>query len=156
MKKGIVFFVIVAIFLIIGIVSMMIMSSNDKKEKYVTCVAGEEISEGLSTKVITEYHYNERGLIVTSVDYTIEITSEKDYSQLTTSKTFYENTICNTANLPENVTCRMELTDTQLKVITHEDIKDNQSTVLQIGDLSKFTYDSFEDRKEEGVVCKLN
>lgn len=135
---------------------LLLTGCEEDKPKSVTCTAGEEISEGLSTKVITEYHYNKSGLMVVGIDYTIEITSENDYSQLTTSKSFYENTICNTANLPANVTCKMELTDTQLKVITHEDVQNNQSSVLKVGDLSEFTYDSFKDRKEEGVECKLN
>ena len=135
---------------------LLLTGCTEEKPKFVTCTASEEVSEGLSTKVITEYHYNKNGLLVTGVDYTIEITSEKDYNQLTTAKSFYENTICNTANLPSNVTCRMELTETKLKVITHENIEDNQSTVLKIGELSDFTYDSFKTRKEEGIECKLS
>lgn len=147
MKKTLL--LILAIFLLTG-------CGREDKPKSVICTAGEEIGKGLSTKVITEYHYNKNGLLVTGIDYTIEITSENDYSQLTTSKSFYENTICNTANLPANVTCKMELTETQLKIITHENVENNQSTVLKIGDLSEFTYDSFEDRKEDGIECKLN
>ena len=52
MKKGIVFFVIVAIFLMIGIVSMMIMSSNDKKEKYngVNSLLARLLLQGTKTK----------------------------------------------------------------------------------------------------------
>ncbi|MGN0966865.1 MAG: hypothetical protein ACI4OP_04655 [Candidatus Coprovivens sp.] len=147
MKKTLL--LILAIFLLTG-------CGGEDKPKSVTCTAGEEVGEGLSTKVITKYHYNKSGLLVTGIDYTIEITSENDYSQLTTSKSFYENTICNTANLPANITCKMELTETQLKVITHENVENNQSVLLKIGDLSKFTYDSFKDRKEDGIECKLN
>lgn len=156
MKKSVIIIIVAALLLLIGLVVLIITNQGEGPEKFVTCIAGEEVSDGLSTKVTTVYHYNKSGLKVTGVDYTIEIVSKNDYNQLTTAKTFYENTICNTSNLPSNVTCRMELTEDKLSVHTHENIEGNQSTVLKVGDLSDFTYNSFKDHKEEGVECTLN
>lgn len=142
--------------LLIIIILLFITGCTNKPEKSVTCIAEEKLEEGLSTKVTTQYYYNKSGLQVTGIDYIIEIKSENDYNQLIATKSFYENTICNTANLPSNVSCNMEITDNELKVITHENVEDNQSTVLKVGDLSKFTYDSFKNHQDEKVECKLN
>ena len=152
MKKTKIIAIIVVLILIIALTLACIFILN--KDKYILCEAS-EVNEGITTKVISKYNYDQKGLVINSIDYTIELSGTMDDKQIAASKMMFENTICGTTK-PDNVTCTIETAKNKVKVITHEEIKDNKSTLLGLEDLDKLTYEVNKENNKDNKECKFN
>lgn len=152
MSKKTILATIGALIMIIGLTVFTIILLN--RDKSITCT-GTETENGTDKIVTIKYNYDNKGQVMESIDYTIELSGEMNDEQLAASKIMFENTICSKTK-PENVTCKIEVSENNIKVITHEDIKDNKSTLLGLEDLDKLTYDKNKENNKDNNGCTFN
>ena len=152
MSKKKILIVIALLIAIIGLTILTIGLLN--KEKSITC-SGTENKNGTDQTVTVKYNYDNKGQVIKSIDYTIELNGTMDDEQLASSKIMFENTICSPTK-PANVTCDIKVAKNNIKVITHEEIKDNKSTLLGLEDLDKLTYEVNKENNKDNKECKFN
>ena len=152
MKKKKILLIIITLIGIIALTIGCIAILNSTKEKYIECTASEE-KDGITTKVTSKYNYNKKTNIIESIDYSIELSGTMNDNQIAASKQLFENTICNKSNQPNNITCNIEVEKNKLTVSTHEDINNNESSLLGLKDLNKLTYEKFKENQDKDSEC---
>lgn len=152
MSKKKILIVIALLIAIIGLTILTIGLLN--KEKSITC-SGTENKNGTDQTITIKYNYDNKGQVIKSIDYTIELNGTMDDEQLAASKIMFENTICSPTK-PANVTCDIKVAKNNIKVITHEEIKENKSTLLGLEDLDKLTYEVNKENNKDNKECKFN
>lgn len=155
MKKKKLILIILSMIAIIILTILCIVLLNINKEKYILCTASEE-KDGITTKVTSKYNYNKKTNFIESIDYEIELTGTMNNNQLNASKELFENTICKKDTKPDNIICNIEIEKNKLTVKTHEDIKNNESSLLGLKNLDKLTYDKFKNNQDKDAECKFN
>ena len=79
-----------------------------------------------------------------------------DNNQLSSSKDLFQNTICKKNNQPDNIQCNIEVEENRITVKTHEEIKNNQSSLLGLKNLNKLTYEYFKKNQDSNSKCTFN
>lgn len=147
--------ILIVIALLMGIIGLTILTIGLlNKEKSITC-SGTENKNGTDQTITIKYNYDNKGQVIKSIDYTIELNGTMDDEQLAASKIMFENTICSPTK-PANVTCDIKVAKNNIKVITHEEIKENKSTLLGLEDLDKLTYEVNKENNKDNKECKFN
>lgn len=140
---------------ILTLIILTLLLSGCTKTKSITCEASEtEEKTNITTKVISKYNYNKSGLKILSIDYTIEVSGDVSKDNLIATKNMFENTICGKSK-PSNIKCEILLTDEKVAVISNEEIKDNKSSLLGIGNLDELTYNKFKENEKDNKNCKF-
>lgn len=140
---------------ILTLIILTLLLSGCTKTKSITCEASEtEAKTNITTKVISKYNYNKSGLKILSIDYTIEVSGDVSKDNLIATKNMFENTICGKSK-PSNIKCEILLTDEKVAVISNEEIKDNKSSLLGIGNLDELTYNKFKENEKDNKNCKF-
>lgn len=141
---------IILILTVITITCILLLNSN--KETYILCEASEE-KDGITTIVTSKYNYNKEKTIIESIDYSISLSGKMDENQLASSKELFQNTICKKDNQPDNIQCNIEVEENKITVKTHEEIKNNESSLLGLKNLDKLTYEHFKNNQDSNAKC---
>lgn len=139
---------------ILTLLALIALLTGCNKTKSITCEATETDEETkTTTKVVSKYNYDSKGLKIETIDYTIEISGEEDEEKLIATKNMFENTICGKTK-PSNVTCEIILDKTKVTLIANEEIKNNKSSLLGITNIDKLTYNKFKENEKDNNNCK--
>ena len=147
--------ILTSIILISVIAAVCIVLLNSNKQAYVLCEASEE-KDGITTLVTSKYNYNKEKTTIESIDYSITLSGKMDNNQLSSSKDLFQNTICKKDNQPDNIKCNIEVEENRITVKTHEEIKNNQSSLLGLKNLNKLTYEYFKKNQDSNSKCTFN
>jgi hypothetical protein len=149
-KKFLVIPIVLVLIITVTFLSIGLLNSN--KGTYIECKATEE-KDDIKTTVTSKYNYNNEKTIIESIDYSIVLTGKINKDQISASKEFFENTICNKKTQPNNITCTIKTEKNKISVITHEDIKNNTSSLLGLKDLDKLDYKTFKNNQDKDSKC---
>lgn len=139
---------------ILTLITLVILLTGCNKTKSITCSATEVDEESkTTTKVISKYNYDSKGIKINSIDYIIEISGELGQEKAVATKNMFENTICG-KNKPDNVKCEILLEDDLVKLEANEVIENNKSSLLGVENLDKLTYDKFKENEQDNNNCK--
>ena len=147
--------ILTSIILILTFIIICIVLLNSNKETYVICEASEE-KDGITTLVTSKYNYNKEKTIIESIDYSITISGKMDENQLASSQDLFQNTICKKDAQPDNIQCNIEIEENKITVKTHEEIENNQSSLLGLKNLDKLTYEYFKNNQDSNAKCTFN
>lgn len=138
--------------ILIIILTFICISVLNNKDPYILCEAS-ETKDGIKTTVTSQYNYSKDKKTIKSIDYNIILSGKMKQDQQIASKQLFENTICNKDNKPDNITCNIELPKNKVIVKTHEEIKNNESSLLGLNNLNKLTYNKFKENQDKDTEC---